>query len=94
MSFATGQLMLLAQYAKTVKGLRKDFMSKKLKTGEKAAAYNLNYGAMCIQWKDKKDVRMLTSCVPDEDVAVKRRGKDKLVPLVVKIYNDSMGGVN
>ena len=86
--------MLLAQYAKTVKGLRKDFMSKKLKTGEKAAAYNLNYGAMCIQWKDKKDVRMLTSCVPDEDVVVKRRGKDKLVPLVVKIYNDSMGGVN
>ena len=37
---------------------------------------------------------MLTFCVADEDVVVKRRGKDKLVPLVVNIYNDSMGSVD
>ena len=37
---------------------------------------------------------MLTSCVADEDVVVKRRGKDKLVTLVVNIYNDSMGSVD
>ena len=61
--------------------LPKDFMSKKLKTGEKATAYNLNYDTMCMQWNDKKDVRM-------------RLGKDKLVSLVVNIYNDSMGGVD
>ena len=76
------------------KGLPKDVMSKKLKTGEKATAYNLNYDAMCMQWKDKRDVRMLTSCVPDEDVAIKRRGKDKVVPLVVNTYNDSLGGLD
>ena len=76
------------------KGLPKDVMSKKLKTGVKATAYNQNYGAMGVQWKDKRDVRMLTSCVPDEDVVVKRCGKDKVVPLVVNSYNDSMGGVD
>ena len=74
--------------------LPKDFMSKKLKTGEKATAYNFNYDAMCMQWNDKKDVRMLTSCVPHEDIVIKRLGKDKLVSLVVNIYNDSMGGVD
>ena len=40
------------------------------------------------------DVPKLTSCVPDEDVAVKRRGKDKVVPLVVNTYNDSLGGLD
>ena len=47
-----------------------------------------------MQWKGKRDVRMLKSCVPDEDIVVKRRGKDRLVPLVVNIYNDSMGSVD
>ena len=79
---------------KDCKGLPKDVMSKKLKTGKKATAYNLNYGAMSMLWKDKRDVRMLTSSVPDENVVVKRRGKDKVVPLVVNTYNDSMGGVD
>ena len=76
------------------KSLPKDVMSKKLKTGEKATANNLNYGAMCMQWKDKRDVRMLTSFVPDEDVVVKRCGKDKVVPLVLNTYNDSMGVID
>ena len=40
-------------------------------------AYCLKYSAMCMQWKDKRDVRMLTSCVPDKDVIVKRRGNKK-----------------
>ena len=84
---------VVSTVGKDRKGLPKDVMSKKLKTGEKAIAYNLNYGAICMQWKDKRDVRMLTSCVPDEDVVVKGHGKNKLVPLVVNIYNESMGGV-
>ena len=58
-------------------------MSKKLKTGKKATAYNLSYGTMCMQWKDKRDVRMLMFCVPDDDVVLKRHGKDKVVLLVV-----------
>ena len=72
----------------------KDVMSKKLKTDKKATACELNYGTMCMQWKDKRDVDMLTSCVPDEDVVVKCHGKDKVVLLVVNTYNDSMGGVD
>ena len=32
--------------------------------------------------------------MPDEDIVVKSCGKGKLVPLVVNIYNDSMGGVS
>ena len=69
-------------------------MNKKFKTGEKATAQNLNYGTMCMQWKDKNDVRTLTSCVPDEDVVVKRCGKDKVVLFIVNTYNDWMGGVD
>ena len=76
------------------KALMKGVLSKKLKTGAKVTAYNLNYGTMCIQWKDKKDVCTITSGVPDEDIVVKRYGKDKMLPLVVNTYNDSMGGIN
>ena len=41
------------------KGLPKDVMSKKLKIGEKATAYNLSYDAMCMHWKDKRDAPKL-----------------------------------
>ena len=47
-----------------------------------------------MQWKDKNYVRTLTSCVPDEDVVVKRCGKDKVVLFIVNTYNDWMGGVD
>jgi len=65
-----------------------------MEAGEKVTAYNLKYGGMCMQWKDKRDVRMLTPCIPDEDVIVKRRGKDKMVPLVINTYNNSIWGVD
>lgn len=37
---------------------------------------------------------MLTSCIPDKDAIVKRRGKDKAVPLVIETYNNVMDGVD
>ena len=49
---------------------------------------------MQLQWKDKRDVRMLSSCIPDENVSVVRRGKEVTVPLVINIYNNMMGGVD
>ena len=47
-----------------------------------------------MQCKDKRHVRMLTSCIPDKDAIVKRRGKDKAVPLVIETYNNVMDGVD
>ena len=49
---------------------------------------------MCMQWKDKRDVRMFSSCIPDENVSVVRRRKEVTVPLVINIYNNMMGGVD
>ena len=83
MSFATDQLI-----RKDGKGLPKDFMSKKLQTGKKTTQL------WCDVHVVERDVCMLMSCVPDEDVVIKPCGKDKLVLLVVNIYNDSMGGVS
>ena len=69
-------------------------MNAKLKKGETETAYSPHYNAMCMQWKDKRDVRMLPSCIPDENVSVVRRGKEVTVPLVINIYNNMMGGVD
>ena len=33
---------------------------------------------------------MLTSCILDKDVIVKRRGKEKALPRVINIYNNGM----
>ena len=76
------------------KWLLRDTLNVKLKAGEKSVAYCLKYSAMCMWWKDKRDVRMLTSCMPDKDGIVKRRGKEKAVPLVINTYNNEMGGVD
>lgn len=76
------------------KGFLKDTLNAKLKVGEKSVAYSLKYSAMCMQWKDKRDVRMLTSCIPDKDAIVKRRGKEKAMSLVIDTYNNVMSGVD
>ena len=60
----------------------------------KNVAYCLKYSAMCMQWKDKRDVRMLTTFIPNKDVIVKRRGKEKAVTLIIDTYNNEMGGID
>ena len=42
---------------------------------------------MVTQWRDKKDVSMMSTCVNDGAVTVKRAGKDKEIPCVVDFYN-------
>ena len=54
------------------KGLSKEVMNAKLKEGEKLVGYCPKYSGMCIKWKDKREVHMLTSCIPDDDVIVRR----------------------
>ena len=52
------------------KALPKDIVNAKLNKRETKAAYSPLYNAMCMQWKDKSDVCMLLSCIPDENVNV------------------------
>ena len=49
---------------------------------------------MVTQWRDKKDVSMMSTCVNDGTVTVKRAGKDKEIPCVADFYNQHMGGVD
>ena len=69
-------------------------MNPKLNKGETKTAYSPQHNAMCMQWNDKRDVLMLSSCVPDENLCVVRRGKEVIVPLEINIYNNMMGGVD
>ena len=53
-------------------------MNTKFNKGEAKTAYSPQYNVMCLQWKDKRDVRILSSCIPDENVIVVQRGKELL----------------
>ena len=46
-----------------------------------------------MQWKDKRDVRMLPSSIPEENFSVVRRVKEVAALLVINIYNNIMGEV-
>ena len=46
------------------KALLKDVANVKLNKGKTKTAYSPQYNAMCMQWKDKRDVRILSSCIP------------------------------
>ena len=61
--------------------------------GETKTAYPPQH-VMCMQWKDKRDVRMISSCIPDENISVIPRGKEVIVPLVINIYNSMMVGLD
>ena len=76
------------------KALPKDAVNAKLNKGETKTAYSPQYNAMCMQWNNKHDVCMHSSCIPDENVSVIGRGKEVTVPLVINIYNNMMGGVD
>ena len=49
---------------------------------------------MVTQWRDKKDVSMMSTCVNDGTVIVKRAGKDKVILHVADILNQHVGGVD
>ena len=78
----------------TVRKYRKaqpnDVLNAKLNKGETKTAYSPQFNTMCMQWKDKRHVRMISSCIPDENVSVVRRGKEVTIPLVINL----MGGVD
>ena len=67
---------------------------KQMKKGERIVLYERGTNVMVTQWRDKKDVSMMSTCVNDGNVIVKRAGKDKEIPRVVDFYNQHMGGVD
>ena len=46
---------------------------------------------MVTQWRDKKDVSMMSTCVNDGTVILKRAGKNKEIPWVADFYNQYIG---
>ena len=58
---------------KDCKALPKDVVNPKLNNGERKAADSPKYNAMCMQWKNKCDVCILSSCIPDENLCHTKR---------------------
>ena len=63
-----------------------------------SSAYSIacspQYNAMCMQWKDKRDDCMLSSCIPDENISLKQRGKELKVLSVINTYNNMIDCVD
>ena len=59
------------------KRIAKGYLKCETQVLVKSVACCLKFSTTCMQWKDKRDVRMLTSCIPNKDVIVKRRGNKK-----------------
>ena len=51
--------------------------SKKMKKGERIVLYERGTNVMVTQWRDKKDVSMMSTCVNDGTLIVKEQGKIK-----------------
>ena len=67
--------------------------SKNLKTGDILVRCDTKTN-MCTKWKNKKDVHMLSTCVPNKIVTVKRAGNENQIPQAIHEYNRNMGAVN
>ena len=78
------------------KHLPKAVMDKnlKLKVSERKVRYESKIGIMCIQWKDKKDVFAMSTCVEDGILQVRGAGQPKGISKVIDTYNKNMGGVD
>ena len=49
---------------------------------------------MCMKWKEKRDVCMLSSCIPDENISVIQRGKEVIISSVINTYNNMIDGMD
>ena len=45
-------------------------------------------------WKDKRDVFMITTCIPDSKTVVQKRRVEMTHPTVIHTSNNMMGGVD
>ncbi|XP_069815791.1 piggyBac transposable element-derived protein 4-like [Dendropsophus ebraccatus] len=79
---------------KNQKHLPKTLINQRLTIGESRAL--LHDGVLCLKYRDKKDVCMLTSIHDDASTSVPRRGftSAKMTPVCIQAYNKFMGGVD
>ena len=84
------------------KGLSDTFKSVKLSKGETySESTSDEYKMLCLKWKDKRDVSMVSSFHDDTMIEKRRRTKSSDNPVqviskpqVVEEYNQSMGGID
>ena len=76
------------------KGIPDTFVKNKLKQGEAVVKYEHKMGLSITHYKDKKDVFMITICIPDSETVVQRRGVVTTLPAVIHTYHNMMGGVD
>ena len=83
------------------KELTETFKSKKLKKGQVYTEMAMDDSVLCLKWKDKRDVLLLSTLHDDSMVEVQRRsrfvtgGTEKIwKPKAVDEYNKYMGGVD
>ena len=69
-------------------------MEKKLKQGEAVVHYEHKMALPITHWKDKGDVFMITTCIPDCKAVVQKRVVETTLPTVIHIYNNMMGSVD
>ena len=69
-------------------------VEQKRKRSERKVQYEKNVGVMCLGWKDKHDVYMMSTCIADNISNVKRKGKVEQVPEIIETYNSKIGGVD
>ena len=69
-------------------------VKKILKQGETVVQYEHEMGLAITHWKDKRDVFMMTTCIPDSKTVVQRRGVETTVPTLIHTYNNMMRGID
>ncbi|XP_065673943.1 piggyBac transposable element-derived protein 4-like [Hydra vulgaris] len=74
------------------KGLPLSVTKVELKRGERVVEYENTLGISLLHWKDKRDVFMMSACIPDTEKIVVRRGIQAKIPTVIHEYNQLMGG--
>ena len=70
------------------------FMKKKLKQGEAVVKYEHKMELAITHWKNKRDVFMITICIPDSKTVAQKRGVETTLPAVIHTYNNMMGGAD
>ena len=62
----------------------RNVVGDKRKPSERKVQYEKYFGVMCLGWKDKLDVYMMSTCMADNISNVTRKGKVEQVPEIIE----------
>ena len=85
---------IIGTLRKDRKGLPISVVKAKMKTGQRKVSYEHKLRVMSLGWKDKRVVFLMGTCINDSLVTVKWRGFETVIPQIVNVYNNQMGGVD